>query len=90
MNSIEEDVDKLIDVTIRNCDEKLFRERMKWPAPNYDDELEELVEKYKTIQAQYIFGENKNQITESGLSLADEYIYCYNKLMEAFNQERKG
>ena len=67
---------------------KIVKERMKWPNPNYSEELEEVIDKYMSAYARHFFG-MEPEISPTGLpeSTWDQYKQAYDELCNAVMKE---
>jgi hypothetical protein len=82
---ISHDLDADIDSLVRDVDERIARERMRWPNPNPDEELEEIWQQYEAAWARAVFCVGGP--TESGLSPADELVYWWQRYQQAVIDE---
>jgi hypothetical protein len=81
------DLDADIDSLVRDVDERIARERMRWPNPNPDEELEEIWHHYEVAWTRAVFGVGGP--TESGASPADELVYWWQRYQQAVIDEGK-
>jgi hypothetical protein len=79
------DLDADIDSLVRDVDERIARERMRWPNPNPDDELQEIWHHYEAAWVRAVFGSGES--TESGLSPTDELAYWWQRYQQAVIDE---
>jgi hypothetical protein len=81
------DLDADLDSLVRDVDERIARQRMRWPNPNPDDELEEIWEQYEAAWARAVFC--ASQPTESGGDPLDELAYWWQRYQRAVIDEGK-
>ena len=79
------DLDTYLDCLVRDVDERIARERMRWPNPNPTDDLEEIWHHYEAAWARAVF--NPGAVTGSGMSAADELAYWWDKYQQAVFDE---
>jgi hypothetical protein len=79
------DLDADIDSLVRDVDERIARERMRWPNPNPEDELEEIWHHYEAAWVRAVFG--TGEPTESDASPADELAYWWQRYQQGVIDE---
>jgi hypothetical protein len=82
---ISHDLEADLDCLVRNVDERIARQRMRWPNPNPSDELEEIWHHYEAAWARAVF--NPGAPTESGASASDELAYWWQRYQQAVIDE---
>jgi hypothetical protein len=84
---MNQDFNDQLEILVRDTDYKIAKDRMKWPNPNPDEDLEEIWSKYETAWARAVF--SPSEPTEAGLSAQDELVYWWNKYQEAVMKENE-
>jgi hypothetical protein len=79
------DLDSYLDCLVRDVDERIARERMRWPNPNPTEELEDIWRHYEAAWARAVF--NPQTPTDSGLGPADELAYWWQRYQQAVIEE---
>ena len=82
---VSHDLEADIDCLVRDVDERIARERMRWPNPNPTDDLEEIWHHYEVAWARAVF--NPGAVTGSGMSAADELAYWWQQYQQAVFDE---
>lgn len=79
------DLDAHIECLVRDVDNRIARQRMRWPNPNPDDELEQVWRCYEAAWAHAVF--HAGEPTESGASAANELAYWWQRFQQAVIDE---
>jgi hypothetical protein len=88
----------LIDDVVSNCEgvvrDKLYREagqRMRWPNPNPEDELDEAWQDYQAAYARHVFGGDA-QLSPTGLreDTSDQLAQAWERVVFATMIEQEG
>ena len=79
------DLEAHIECLVRDVDDRIARQRMRWPNPNPDDELEEIWHHYEAAWARAVF--QTGELTEGGSDAANELAYWWQRFQEAVIDE---
>jgi hypothetical protein len=82
---VSSNLDADIECLVRDVDERIARQRMRWPNPNPDDELAEIWHHYEAAWARAVFF--SGEPTESGASPLDELAYWWQRYQQAVIDE---